>query len=29
MVRSTKENDYRFSSMVLKVVNSFQFQHKN
>ena len=29
MVRSAKENDYRFSAMVIKIVNSYQFQHKN
>ena len=29
MVKSLKENDYRFSSMVIKIVNSYQFQHKN
>ena len=29
MVKSLKENDYKFSSMVIKIVNSYQFQHKN
>lgn len=29
MVRSAKKNDYRFSSLVWKIVNSYQFQHKN
>ena len=29
MVRSAKENDYRFSALVWKIVNSYQFQHKN
>ena len=29
MVASTKKNDYRFSAMVWKIVNSYQFQHKN
>ena len=29
MTRELKENDYKFSSMVMKIVNSYQFQHKN
>ena len=29
MVSSLKENDFKFSSMVLKIVGSYQFQHKN
>ena len=29
MVRSLKENDYKFSSMVMEIVKSYQFQHKN
>ncbi|MCM8537026.1 MAG: DUF1592 domain-containing protein [Lentisphaeraceae bacterium] len=29
MVKSLKEDDYRFSSMVFEVVNSYQFLHKN
>ena len=29
MVASAKKNDYRFSSLVWKIVNSYQFQHKN
>ena len=29
MTRELKENNYQFSSMVWKVVNSYQFQHKN
>ncbi|MCM8532540.1 MAG: DUF1592 domain-containing protein [Lentisphaeraceae bacterium] len=29
MVASLKKDDYRFSSMVFQIVNSYQFQHKN
>lgn len=29
MTKKLKENDYRFSSMVWEIVNSYQFQHKN
>jgi len=29
MVKSLKENDYRFSAMVINIVKSYQFQHKN
>ena len=29
MVRSLKENEYKFSAMVLEIVKSYQFQHKN
>ena len=29
MVESLKKNDYKFSSMVIKIVTSYQFQHKN
>lgn len=29
MVASLKKEDYRFSSMVFQIVNSYQFQHKN
>jgi hypothetical protein len=29
MVESLKGNDYRFSAMVMEIVKSYQFQHKN